>query len=274
MKEKIGEVYEVYKMKISGFAQLRNEQEKDNLDNFFRCMDAVCDNIFIYDQNSTDGSKLEYKKHSNVIVIESPTNDFVNEIACKDKLLKLLLAESPDTDWIFWMDGDTILEKKGLKDGFVKNLCETYQNDNSVDALVLGHYNLWRSDIYYRTDLDYHWLHNNGVFALWKNTGNLSYDDRCGLHQPQFPVNPEKSKRVDLNLIHRGFTRDKHIVERYLNYKDKGMTGYPLQRMIDERTLCVEMLPNILPKWFKITDKVNPIKKKKIVDLFPDKVSL
>lgn len=261
-------------MKISGFAQLRNEHEKDNLSNFFRCMNAVCDNIFIYDQNSTDGSRDEYKKYKNVRVVESSVNDFANEIACKAKLLDVLLEESPDTDWIFWMDGDTLLERKGLEENYVKNLCKEYNDDDEVEALVLGHYNLWRSDGYYRVDLDYHWLHDNGVFALWKNTGNLSYGDRPGLHQLQFPVDPEKGKRVDLSLIHRGFTRDNHIVERYLNYKEKGMEGYPLQRMIDERTLEVEELPDIMPDWFKITDPNNPIEKQKIVDLFSDKVSL
>ena len=41
------------KMKISGFAQMRNEKEKGNLENWFKCMEQVCDNIFIYQGHVT-----------------------------------------------------------------------------------------------------------------------------------------------------------------------------------------------------------------------------
>ena len=73
-------------MKIVGFTQLRNELEKGNLENWFKCM-SVCDHIYIFDQNSTDGSKEYYKKFDNVTVIESDTNRFAEELVCKNELL-------------------------------------------------------------------------------------------------------------------------------------------------------------------------------------------
>jgi hypothetical protein len=259
-------------MKISGFAQLRNELEKDNLLNWFRCMDAVCDNIFIYDQNSTDGSLEEYKRHPNVHVIESPVNDFANEIRCKANLLDFLLEKSPDTKWIFWMDGDTLLERKALEQGAIQKLCQDNWNED-LDSLVFGHYNLWRSDIFYRIDSDYHFLHKRGVYALWKNKGNLSYQQASGFHKRQMPVGFDRCKRSQFSLIHRGFSRDDHIVERYLNYKEKGMSGPALERLIDERKLTVTQLPrNLLPQWFEVRDDTNPKQKSKIVDLFAGKL--
>jgi hypothetical protein len=66
-------------MKIVGFAQLRNELEKGNLENWFKCM-SVCDYIYIFDQNSTDGSQEYYKKFDNVSVIESKENRFSEEL--------------------------------------------------------------------------------------------------------------------------------------------------------------------------------------------------
>ena len=57
-------------MKIIGFTQLRNEKEKGNLDNWFKQM-SVCDYIYIFDQNSTDGSQEYYKNFNNTFVIES-----------------------------------------------------------------------------------------------------------------------------------------------------------------------------------------------------------
>ena len=70
-------------MKIIGFTQLHNELSKGNLKNWFRSLE-FCDYIYIYDQASTDGSLDYYKTHKNTVVIESPTNDFEREIACKD----------------------------------------------------------------------------------------------------------------------------------------------------------------------------------------------
>jgi len=98
-------------MKIVGFAQLRNELENGNLKNWFKTME-FCDSIYIYDQDSTDGSKEYYKKFKNTVVIESPINDFTNEIKCKDILLIKLLKEQPDVDWIIWLDGDTIIDAR------------------------------------------------------------------------------------------------------------------------------------------------------------------
>ena len=246
-------------MKISGFAQLRNELEKNNLLNWFRCMEAVCDNLFIYDQNSTDGSIEEYKRHPETHVIESPINDFVNEIRCKAELLEFLLQKSPDTNWVFWMDGDTLLERKGLH-GHLRDVCEKYWGDTCT-SLILGHYNLWRSDVFYRVDTQFHFLHERGVYALWKNDGNLGFQIQPGLHKHQFPVDPRKGKRVDLSLIHRGFATDESIIRKYQNYKSLGRLA---PRLINEKKLTVKRLPDILPEWFKPTDTVNPTTKQKI----------
>ena len=103
-------------MKIIGFSQLRNELSNGNLENWFRCMN-FCDYIYIYDQASDDGSKEYYKKYKNTVVIESPVNDFEREITCKDILLRRVLNDHPDTDWIYWIDGDTILDGRMLRNG-------------------------------------------------------------------------------------------------------------------------------------------------------------
>ena len=87
-------------MKIIGFAQLRNELSKGNLHNWFRSME-VCDQVYIYDQASDDGSQEVYKSRENIYVIQSDTNRFQEEISCKRQLLQKLLEDHPDVDWIF-----------------------------------------------------------------------------------------------------------------------------------------------------------------------------
>ena len=54
-------------MKLIGFAQLYNELQKGNLINWFKCME-ICDYIYIFDQNSTDGSREIYSQHDNVMI--------------------------------------------------------------------------------------------------------------------------------------------------------------------------------------------------------------
>tara|TARA_R110002012_G_scaffold156060_1_gene316911 strand:+ start:8797 stop:9570 length:774 start_codon:yes stop_codon:yes gene_type:complete len=254
-------------MKIVGFTQLRNELSKGNLENWFKCME-FCDYIYIYDQASDDGSLEFYKNYSNAVVIESSVNDFDKEISCKKQLLEKLLNEHPDTDWIFWMDGDTLLDGRLLRNEAQEiKMMLNAASSQGIDILTLGHYNLWRSDIFYRVDTDYDWLHNNGVKAFWRNNGDLSFPDNSGLHQPQHPLGLKTEARVDRNLIHRGFATEQQILTRYNLYKSKGQKGYLLDRLIDEKNLSVvEIDKKQLPDWFQINDAENPIFKKTLIN--------
>jgi len=247
-------------MKLIGFAQLRNEKEKGNLENWFACMNALCDKIYIYDQNSTDGSQEYYKQFDNVKVIESTTNDFSREICCKADLLDLVKEENEEGDWIFWLDGDTIVERnivenpQGLKD---------YLSETTYGGLAVGHYNLWRSDLYYRTDDNFHWL-NGKVIAFWKLTNNLSFPRAEGLHRPQYPDGIVNLGRLHVDLIHRGFSTDYQLVTRYDVYKARGQTGWKLDRMLNEKGLVVEKLdpakiPEFAPKEDKHPSTLQPL---------------
>jgi hypothetical protein len=257
-------------MKLIGFAQLRNELSKGNLENWFKCM-SVCDFIYIYDQNSTDGSLDYYKQFINTVVIESPINDFSNEIVCKHKLLKLVLEDHPDCDYIFWMDGDTLLDNRAIENNgaaLKQNILE-YGLKEKVDCFCVNHYNLWRSDIFYRIDDHYHDL-NGGVAAFWRNTGELEFPILGNkLHAEQNPAGMKTAARIDLALIHRGFATDYQIMLKYDIYKERGQSGWALERLLNEETLQVELLPKgILPSWFKLTDTEIPNKKKKIREIY------
>ena len=258
-------------MKIVGFAQLRNELEKGNLENWFKCM-SVCDYIYIYDQNSTDGSREYYKNFNNVTVIESNENRFYEEITCKNELLNKLLHDHPDTNWILWMDGDTLLDNRLIEDNGkrLRDICEE-GNKNEIDGYYFGHYNLWRSDVYYRIDDDYHWLHGKLV-PLWRNNGNISFPTTSGLHQQQYPYGLNKIVRSDYSLIHRGFSTDYQIITKYDVYKERGQNGWALQRLLNEHNLEVEKIDyTLLPKTFEITDEIHPSQKEKIIDIYNKK---
>lgn len=257
-------------MKICGFGQLRNEIHRGNLENWFRSMWQICDKIYIYDQNSDDGSKEYYKTQPNTFVIESPINDFENELICKQKLLDKIRVDEPDTDWIFWMDGDTLLEKRITKLNVEKIL-------GDADGVMLGHLNLWRSDTYYRIDNSFHAL-NVGVMAFWRNVPYIQFNMSPGLHKGNCPKGFKNAKVVDYTLIHRGFATDAQIMDRLESWKYQSAKSWPAgrkgiernwNRFFDETGLqVIRMSDKFLPDWFEMTDDIDPRTKPKLIDLY------
>lgn len=251
--------------KIIGFSQLHNELELGNLHNWIKSM-SVCDYIYIFDQASTDGSREVYKQFDNISVIYSESNRFEEELLCKQELLDQLLKDHPDTDWIFWMDGDTLLDARLNRD-LLENIL--YQLDeNSIQSAWLGHYNLWRSDVWHRVDDQYDHFMKAGRMAFWKNTGNLKFNVEQGLHKSQHPQGIENGVRLPFNLIHKGFADDAQIIKKYKNYKSRGQSGWALDRLLDERTLKVERVPNEeIPTWL-VKNEEHPSKKISIRHLY------
>lgn len=259
-------------MKIIGFGMLRNELKNNNLENWFKCME-ICDYIYIFDQNSDDGSKEYYKKFDNCIVIKSPTNRFEETVFCKQELLEKALSDHPDTNWIFWIDGDTILDGRLLKNNGrpIKSLLNSL---DKYDGLRLGHLNLWRSDTWYREDDLYDYFDKVGRVPFWKNNGKLKFDLVHGIHvnQNEMPMGVDNIfDAKNYKLIHRGFATDHSILEKYYLYKSKGQTGWALNRMINEEGLtCSQAEEKIFPKWYEIIDTKNPIEKKKLKEKIND----
>ena len=239
-------------MKIIGFSQLRNELSKGNLENWFKSM-GMCEYVYIFDQASDDGSHDVYEQHDNVVLIQSEENLFRQEILCKKQLLEKLLLEHPDTDWIFWMDGDTVLDQRLLNNDYamLEEVLDT-SAESGADAISLGHYNLWRSNRHYRVDSSYHSLDQFGVVPFWRNNGRLNFSALGGLHNAQYPNGISSIAQLKhFKMVHYGFSTDKQIIDRYNLYKGLGQSGWNLDRLICETDLQVresetEVLPTFI----------------------------
>jgi len=263
-------------MKIIGFSQLRNELSKGNLRNWFKFM-GFCDYIYIYDQSSDDGSHEVYKEHDNTHVMFDPQNNFKQELKCKSMLLKKLLEDHPDCDWIFWLDGDTGIDNRLISNDF-QLLGDILRGaeDNNLGSISLGHYNLWRSFKHFRLDSEYNAL-DQGIICFWKNNGVLEFPQDEGLHRSQVPqglgINTEGALTVtNFKLMHYGFSTDYQIITKYDLYKSCGQSGWDLDRLLDEKNLAVqEVEKEILPSFVDVSQCVDPITKKPIIEMYNEK---
>ena len=233
-------------MKLTCIVQIYNEMDKDNLVRFMDSVKVYCDALVVYNDGCTDGT-MEYlmkenhldKHMSEIEFIHGKENNFKNEI--QHKQLMLEKAIEMKSDWIFWLDCDEVVEAKGEAGG-IRGVCE----NATCDAYGFKEVNLWRDPCFYRLDNAY----NDGEFCrLWRNTGELHYDDRPGLHQRQYPNGIDRIETADIKVIHYGFSSDSRIIDKYLTYRSHGQSGWALNRLIDERTLRVAKSK---PEWFCI----------------------
>ncbi len=217
-------------MKVVAFLQLYNELENGNL---LRCLENCAtwaDEIFIYDDCSTDGSQQIYLNYTYPDhIICGGSRDFTAELFHKQRLLELCLRSNPN--WIGWIDGDAIFDK------YITEHTEellTKVEEGGFDAAQLRNMNLWRSPSYFRLDDSFDDLWH---VVFWKNTGRLYYNPIKRLHQRQYPLGINNLFSIPYpqhRLLHYGFATKENIIRKYLNYKALGQHGWSLDRLITE----------------------------------------
>jgi len=243
-------------MKIAGFAQNYNNVSNGFLEQALTSLWKVSDQVFVYDDASTEAVRPIYEKY-NCVVLYGAVNAFHLELKHKQELLSVVLRHQPD--WITWHDVDAILgqhfEDRARTEQTLAQ-CEA----NGIELLHLKNLNLWRSPWWYRTDQEFDNLWH-GVF--WRNTGELHYNPVGKLHQKQYPlfhhdpnkpITASKFEPQTGQLLHFGFASNDEIAKKYFLYRASGQTGYPLNRLVDESTLTLEpSQAEWFPEWLRPT---------------------
>ena len=228
------------RVKIIGFLQVYNESSKGNLNRILNHLKQICDDIVVYDDGSTDDT-LEIVKRVTRNVITGSENDFLSESTHKQRLLELALSLKPD--WILWLDADEVIDRFG-ECGGIKALCH-YGDKEGVDGFLLQQFNLWKS--YDKHRVDGHW--NDWHVRLWKNTGNLKFNEEKGLHLEHYPKGLHKLKKSQIKVIHFGVSSPKKVNEKYELYKKHGQEGWMLEKIRSEDGIKLEKFPK---EWFPV----------------------
>lgn len=228
-------------IKLIGFLKNYNEVKSGNLERVLRHLKTFCDEIVVCDCQSTDGSLEIIKKYTSHILVEP--NDFKNELFTKQKMLDYTLKLNPD--WIIWLDADEVFDREGELGG-IRKLCD-YGNKHGIDGFSFQEINLWKSEKFYR--VDEFW--GKGYYVrLWKNNDKLKFNVSSFLHQRQYPSGLNKVKNAKIRAIHFGFSSPEFIKNKYEVYKKFGLSGYSLNRIINEDGIRLKPM-NI--DWFPLS---------------------
>lgn len=246
-------------LRIVGFLQACNNVRNGYLRRCLRSMANVSDQIVVYDDASDEDVWPIYREF-DCVVIPGQKRAFHRELFNKSELLIWALRYQPD--WILWHDTDAALGRAWeTRDAAESFLGQAQQQ--GAHLVMLHNLNFWRSHWWYRTDEKFNDLWH-GVW--WRNTGELHYRPRAGLHQQQFPLfwkdtqKPTVSVRFDPptgQLLHFGFAREEEIARKYFTYRDAGQNGWSLDRLVDERKLQLEPAASEwYPKW--LLEEIGP----------------
>ncbi len=227
-------------MNIVSFLQSRNNVANGYLRRCLYSMSLVSDQICVYDDASDEDVEPLYKEF-DCTVIHGVKQAFHRELFHKAQLLQTAVRYQPD--WICWYDTDACLGAFFEDREKVEETLNTASEQGFV-RLFLHNLNLWRSNWWYRTDCSYNDLWH---CVWWRNTGQLHYQPKPGLHRAQYPIalrDPKQQEYVDAHpthfdeptakLLHFGFADEEEIARKYFAYRAQGQSGGKLNRLVSE----------------------------------------
>lgn len=227
-------------MNLVGFLCNRNGVENGYLRRCLHSMSLVSDHIVTYDDFSDEDVAGLYAEYG-CTVIQGTKQAFERELYHKQDLLTVALRYRPD--WICWFDSDAVLGRLWEDRQVTEQILESAAESGYV-RLFLHNLNLYRSPWWYRTDLNYNELWH---CVWWKNTGQLHYHPKPGLHQAQYPhvfhddklnaqVEGQQTQFVEdrAKLLHYGFVSVEEIALKYYGYRAQGQSGGRLDRLVSE----------------------------------------
>jgi len=162
----------------------------------------------------------------------------------------LELAISLEPTWILWLDADETVDRFG-EDGGIRALCQ-FGDKEGIDGFLLQWFNLWKN--YNEHRVDGHWY--DWHVRLWKNTGNLKFEEKKGLHLDHYPSGLNKFAKSKIKVIHFGVSSPEKVNEKYELYKNHGQEGWMLEKIRNEKGIKLEEFSKEwFPEWILRQDE-------------------
>lgn len=171
---------------IVGFMKVRNSLARGNLYRVLLNMQTFCDDLFVCDDASWDGTH-EYLQtflpDDHILRIPPEDHDFAKELHYKQKLLDMVHKAGP-WQWVMWMDDDEVLDANGVEN--LRNFLRSVPDKEIPKAFAFHYTQLWRNASWARVDEGF----DKGKFIkLWRWNPGLEFNIVPGTHHAQFPNN-------------------------------------------------------------------------------------
>ena len=225
-------------MVITGILQVRNEESSGHLARFLEWNLPIYDHLIAFDDDSTDQTVSLLLSHG-IEVIKGGFHAFRSELHIKQELLSTALSMYPNTDWFLWLDADELL----LESRENLEVLLMHSEKLGYDGIGLPLVNLWRSQNMYRIDSGFNDLTN---VRFWKNTGNLRFKTKPGLHHLMHPRGLKCIRKLEsLRVLHFGFASDAYVLSKFHTYQQSGQRGRNLWRLVDETKLSLQEISTL-----------------------------
>ena len=211
-------------MRIVGFLQVRNELRSGHLERFLAANAPLLDRLYVYDDGSDDGT-ADFLEERDAVVIRGTRPQFGREQYNRRSLLRRVLEDIDQDDFILWLDADEVLYASRPE---LEQVCHRLLSEG-YDAATLPHINLWRSPDFLRSDDGFDALK---PVRIWRNNGQLAFDPSPGLHRPMYPDG--LGAILDAHgpaVVHYGFASDAWILAKHGTYYRHWQAGF---RLINE----------------------------------------
>ncbi len=193
---------------IAGFLKVRNGILRGgNLYRVLHNMYEYCDEVFVCEDASFDGTREYLEKHmlhpENVLHVPLKEHNFSEELMWKQRLIELVHERGP-WEYIFWMDDDEVLDARGTAE--LRDFCRS-KLDSKERAWAFHYTQVWRNTSWARTDegFDAGWF-----YKLWRYTPDLTFAVEKGTHKMQFPtrvladITTKRVSKSPFEVIHYG----------------------------------------------------------------------
>lgn len=220
-------------MKLVGFLMERDERSKGNLTRCLENLQRYCDEIVVYDDGSVDGSLDIVRQYTDHFIV-GPGAGLSRETEHRQQLLDLALTLDPD--YVFWLDADEVLDRRGTEGGLRAD-CETSRGA----AYEFEEVTLWRSQSWRRLD----YLGSGWFKRLWNVRGREPHIPQAqGLHRQLFPngVGPAWLPST-YRVLHYGYATKAAIELRWRERTAYGVPANFRRKCIDEQTMRLERVP-------------------------------
>lgn len=215
----------------------------------------ICDDVFVFDDQSTDDTVKIAKKYGAVCVRSSPTSFMDNESSFRQEAwdaMATTLNPVAGKDWVMCLDADEVLasqrdnEREGLGDLIRRAEAE---GADAVDMRIDEIFKVDRGQLFRR--VDGFWGDIHGTRLVRFGPGAFSSKKMGGGSTPRPERPPVDARKAEPGILHFGYVLEKDRMDKFERYSSTKRNGHASSHV---RSIMAEpiLVPIGRPYWVEL----------------------